>query len=391
MAKIGFILNSFWAYGGEQRVLALIANELAHYHKVIIYSCENRTLEPENKHNYYLDKSICVKSIKPFKYSATQMMGQILYYHLGFPSGNISQYFLRKCFYPKLYLREWIKRINEEKLDIIIGLSGLYTMLLGYIKEYISPCCVGWEHSSFEGYFAPKTGYYRNRMQAYKQCAAKLDCIVVLNNDIAMKYMQYMDLNTTIIYNPKSFSSNEKADMSQKCFVTCGRLEHEKGYDDLIKAFAKFNNKHKEWKLLIIGGGSMEQELRQLAKRNNVYEKVVITGYTQNVQSYLAQGSVFIMTSRWEGFPMTVTEALEMGLPVIAYDIPAMKPLVSDGVEGIIVPAFIQNNLINAMEKLASDIELRERMSKNALKKAESLSPQIVGRQWIELIEQLIG
>ena len=98
-----------------------------------------------------------------------------------------------------------------------------------------------------------------------------------------------------------------------------------------------------------------------------------------------------MMTSRWEGFPMTVTEALEMGLPVIAYDIPAMQPLVTDGVEGRIVPAFRRDKLVEAMEEMAADADLRCRMSANALAKADTLRPDKVVKQWLRLIETIVG
>lgn len=84
---------------------------------------------------------------------------------------------------------------------------------------------------------------------------------------------------------------------------------------------------------------------------------------------------------------MTITEALEMGLPVIAYDIPAIGPLVTDGVEGRVVPAFQRGELVKAMEELAGDVECRKRMSGNALIKAETLEPGRVVEQW----ERLIG
>lgn len=117
----------------------------------------------------------------------------------------------------------------------------------------------------------------------------------------------------------------------------------------------------------------------------------MITGYIHEVKENLLKGSVFMMTSRWEGFPMTITEALEMGLPVIAYDIPAMQPLVTDGIEGRIVPAFQREKLVAAMEEFASDMDLRRRMSANALAKADTLRPETVVKQWLALIEAVLG
>ena len=86
---------------------------------------------------------------------------------------------------------------------------------------------------------------------------------------------------------------------------------------------------------------------------------------------------------------MTVTEALTMGLPVIAYDIPAMEPLVTDGVEGMIVPAFDNDRLADAMTRLAGDIALRNSYSAAALQKSKSLDPAKVAAKWDLMFKEL--
>lgn len=390
MAKIGFIINSLFACGGEERVVSLIANELSKYHDITIYTYESRRLEGGRRNDYYLSDKIRVEEIDAAEENFFQHGIKILYHFTGLTSGRISQYLMKNTFYPQKHLDEWTERINREHYDLMIAVSGANTILLGYIADRINAKCISWEHSSFEGYFDRKTGYYKNRMGVYKECAAKLEKRVVLNQDIADKYAANLSLSATVIPNPKSFASARKADMSAKCFVTCGRVEREKGYDDLIEAFAGFDKKNPDWKLLIIGGGSMEDKLRALAEEKGLQDKVTITGYIHEVQENLLRGSVFMLTSRWEGFPMTVTEALEMGLPVIAYDIPAMQPLVTDGIEGMIVPAFERECLVKAMEELAADEQLRRRMSGKALDKAKTLEPEQIVKQWLAMIGEVI-
>lgn len=391
MAKIGFVINSLFACGGEERVVSLIASELSKYHDITIYTFESRRLEGGKRNDYHLSKQIRVEETagprEPFFWHGIK----VLYNLTGMTAGRISQYLLKNAFYPEEYLKEWAERINREKYDLMIAVSGANAILLGYIADRIGAKCISWEHSSFEGYFDQKTGYYRNRMEVYRTCASKLCARVVLNQDIARKYTDRLGLETVVIPNPKSFSSEKKADMDARCFVTCGRVEREKGYDDLIEAFALFHEKNREWRLLIIGGGSMEQRLRVLIQKKNLSDYAEITGYTHEVKENLLKGAVFMMTSRWEGFPMTVTEALEMGLPVIAYDIPAMEPLVTDGAEGRIVPAFQRDKLAEAMEEIAANPAMRRRMSENALKKAQTLRPEKVVKRWLVLIEDALA
>lgn len=390
MAKIGFLINSLFACGGEERVVSLIATQLADYHDITIYTFESRRLEGGRRNDYELSDKIRVEEVtgprEPFFWHCVK----VLYHLTGMTRGPVSQYLLKEAFYPEDYLEEWARRINGQKFDLMIAVSGANAILLGYIADRIKARCISWEHSSFEGYFDRKTGYYRNRTEVYEKCAAKLRTRVVLNQDIAEKYAKNLGLDTVVIPNPKSFSSERKADMANRFFVTCGRVEREKGYDDLIEAFAVFCEKNRDWKLLIIGGGSMEEKLRSLVLERNLKDRVRVTGYIHEVQENLLKGSVFMMTSRWEGFPMTVTEALEMGLPVIAYDIPAMQPLVTDGVEGRIVPAFQRDKLVEAMEELAANQEMRCRMSENALAKAGTLRPEEIVKRWLGLIEEVM-
>lgn len=390
MAKIGFIISSFYACGGEERVVSIMANELAKVHEVTVYTYENRQHEGFEKNDYYVSDKVRVERVSAPRDNLLRLAVKIAYYHTGLTDGKLSSYMLRKAYYPQKHLDEWVERINREKYDVMIAVSGTYTMLLGYICDRISARCVSWEHSSFEGYFAPRTGYYRNRKHLYRECAAKLYRCVVLNEDIASKYRDKLGIKATVIPNPKSFQSSKKADMHNHCFVTCGRVEPEKGYDDLIEAFALFAEQNPDWSLVIIGGGSLQNKLELLIQERGLAKKARITGYTHDVQENLLQGSVFVMTSRWEGFPMTVTEALEMGLPVVAYGIPAMGPLVTDGVEGKIVPPFEREKLVAAMLEIAADESLREKMKENALKKAETLEPERIAEVWLQLIEEVM-
>lgn len=389
MAKIGIIISSLYACGGEERVVSLMANEWVKQYEVTIFTFENREYEG-NKNDYYISERIKVERVVNPQISIPGKIIRLLYHYIGIPSDKLFPKLLKKILYPDSLLKEWEDRINEEGFDVVIGISGTYTVLLGLIRSKISAKVIGWQHSSYEGYFDSRKGYYRNQEKLFMESFSRLDACVVLNEDIQKKYQKYLGIKTMVIHNPKSFVSEKKADVNQHCFITCGRVEAEKGYDDLIEAFYKFNKEDKGWKLLIVGGGSLKKQLEQRIMERNISDKAVITGYVHNVSELLGQGSIFMMTSRWEGFPMSITEALEMGLPVIAYDIPAMKPLVTDGVEGRIVPAFENDALVNAMKELASDEEKRQQMSDAALRKAATLTPESISLNWFKLFDELI-
>ncbi len=391
MANIGIIINSLRTCGGEERVVSLMANEWVKDHNVTIYSFETRNPKPEEQNDYPISPKIRIERVYMPNDGFCARYLKVLYFYTGFINTSLCRKFLKKLYYPKSFIKEWIDRINASDLDIVIAISGNNTMLLGQIKDHISCKTIGWEHSSFEGYFDRKTGAFKNRIETYVENATKLDKIVLLNQDIERKFKAIGLNNTTIIPNPKSFSMSQKASMSNHSIVTCGRIEAEKGYFDLVKAFANFHKDYPEWSLTIVGGGSLKPKLDNLIDSLRLSKSITVTGYVKDVQKYLLNASIYVMTSRWEGFPMSVTEALEAGLPVVAFDIPAMEPLVSDNIEGLIVPSFDNVKFADALKKLASNEEKRVRMSCSAIQKALSLDPQNVALIWDSVFKELTG
>ena len=389
MAKIGIIINSLTTCGGEERVVSLMSNEWCKDNEITIYTFETRNPKPEEQNDYYLSPQIKIEKTPLPSETFFTKYAKLLYHYTGLINTNWCRKFLINLYYPSAFIDEWVDRLNHSGLDLIISISGNNTILLGLIRNRINQKAIGWEHSSFEGYFNRRTGAFKNRIDTYTFCARQLEQIVVLNEDIQYKFNQCGVTNTTVISNPKSFSLRQKASMDNHAIVTCGRLEAEKGYFDLIDAFSRFHAALPDWKLYIVGGGSLHQKLQDKIALLNLTDFITISGYVKDVQSYLLSASIYVITSRWEGFPMSITEALEAGLPIIAYDIPAMKPLVTDQQEGIIVPAFNNTMLTEAMKTLAGNTDLRKSMSTKSIQKATALNPETVAQKWQNLFNTL--
>lgn len=390
MSKLCIIINSLFHCGGEERVVTLLANELVKTNEITIFTSEKSLPDDSERNSYGLDNRIQVCFSKEKGDSFFEKMIKLLYCHTGMSSGRLSQLLLEKAYYPNRKLEEWIQIINAGKFDLVIGVSGLNTMLLGYISGKISCATIGWEHSSFEGYFDEKNGYYRNRMKLYKKTASRLDKIVVLNKDIQRKYRKILNIETEVISNPRSFTTMKKANMDSHYFITCGRMEKEKAIDDMIDVFSQFCQHRSDWKLIIVGGGSLLERLQRQAFLLKIEDKVIFTGYSDDVIKWLASSSIFLLTSRWEGFPMSVTEAFEVGIPVISYDIPAMSSLVNDGVEGYLAKSFDKKEFVDKMIMLSDDMESRKKMSLCTLRKADELSIEKIAMKWRNIINGVI-
>ena len=177
-------------------------------------------------------------------------------------------------------------------------------------------------------------------------------------------YNPFIIPETTVISDPLPLEVNYEA----KWITSMGRLTHKKGFDILLKAFSKIANNYPSWQVLILGNGKLRTKLEKLRDDLDLTEKVIFTGAVKNPFAILKKSQFFVMSSRIEGFPMAHGEALTCGLPVISTDCPSgPKEIIRDGIDGILVPNEDINALANAMEKLMSDCQERNRLANNSL------------------------
>ena len=213
-----------------------------------------------------------------------------------------------------------------------------------------------------------------------------VDNIVVLNDDYKKKYYDRLGLESIVIYNPKSFTSNTVSESQNKTILACSRIDDkQKGVDLLLASFDKFCNKNSDWRLLIAGDGPALKKYKKLVETLECSKHVEFLGSISNVKDVMLDASIFVLPSRFEGFPMSVTEAFECGLPVIAYDIPAMEPFKESG-GAVCVPCFDTDEYTDRLLELADDIELRQRFGRNAREFAWQLDIDIIGEKWEDIL-----
>lgn len=262
-------------------------------------------------------------------------------------------------------------------------------MLLGLAKKCgLCSKTIGWEHNSFEAYFRTKNMRYYKLDKLWIETTKNIDKLVLLNEDYVEKYKLAFNQDCDFIYNPRSFVSGEKSDLTDKSFITCCRFVPAKGIDLLLKSFLIFSRKNKEWKLKLVGDGPEKHEYEKFVCHNNLTDRVIFLCKRFDIKELLLQSSVYTLSSRWEGFPMCLTEAYEIGLPAVFYDIPAVIPFCKND-EGIICNQFDVSAYADAMEKLADDFNLRKKMGRNAIKMAESISVEKIRAQWYNLIDNI--
>lgn len=384
MSRIAIFTYSIFTVGGEQRVVSLIANKMSEKHKVTIFTMDRKN---SGKSRYNINESISIEYYHPYKNdslsfilrAATHLTPVVVYDW--YPKG------IERAYCPDKYA-EIMNDLISDDYDTVIATAWQLSIILGKVKRLYSRSfrAIAWEHNSFEAYFDQKYFYLYKNDKLFVDSLLYVDDIVVLNDDYKNKYFDRLGLDSIVIYNPKSFTSNTVSESQNKTILACSRIDDkQKGVDLLLASFEKFCKKNSDWRLLMAGDGPALRKYKRLAETLDCGNRVEFLGSISNVKELMLDSSIFVLPSRFEGFPMSVTEAFECGLPVIAYDIPAMEPFKESG-GAVCVPCFDTDEYSNRLLELADDIELRQRLGRNARDFAGQLDIDIIGEKWEDIL-----
>lgn len=217
------------------------------------------------------------------------------------------------------------------------------------------------------------------------------DRIVVLTHEDAEKNWKGYT-NVSVIPNPCTFQTTQISSTTSKKVISVGRLNMQKNYASLIRAFKQVVNKHSDWTLEIYGDGPLKMEHKRLVAQLSLQNNVFLKGFSSDVAKELSSSSIFVLSSIFEGFPLVLIEAMSCGLPVVSYTCPTgPKDMITEGKDGFLVPVNDENGLAEQICRLIEDDVLRVEMGRNALQKAEDYQIESISTQWMELFNELKG
>jgi glycosyltransferase involved in cell wall biosynthesis len=184
----------------------------------------------------------------------------------------------------------------------------------------------------------------------------------------------------------ESVCDNLFSEKNAQSIIAVGRLTLQKRFDTLLRAFSLVKKKQDNIRLIILGKGILKEELEHLAKKLNISNWVNFVGFKSNPYAWIAKADIFVLSSDYEGFPMVLLEAMACGTPVISTNCPSgPDEIITNGVNGILVPLADENAMANAMVTLLRDKSLRRKFSEEGKKRAKDFDVSKILPKYEEL------
>lgn len=227
----------------------------------------------------------------------------------------------------------------------------------------------------------------RKRTENYPKASR----VLVMTQEAKNYFHQEIQKKCVVIPNPLRDDFPEPyTGQRRKTVINFCRLSRQKNLPLLIDAFAAFHRKHPDYRLEVYGQGELKEKLEQKIITMGLKDCASLLPFDPQLHQKIRDCAMFVSSSDWEGFGNSVLEALALGMPVISTDCDyGPRDLITDHVNGLLTPVGDAQALTGAMLEVAENPELAEALGRNAVKVREEYAPEKIGRQWLDLIEEV--
>ena len=358
--KVCFVCGGFSANGGIGRVVSLLANELAKDDQYEIFLCS--FYETESSIYYEIDSRCHLHELFD---NPVSMKHALLLDHA---------------------VKKLVSYLIANRIDIVIACGALYYPLAVISTRICHILLVCWEHIS-----PSITGDYWFQGQSRVFGAKRSDCNVVLTKYALKIYNQrFPSASNWQIYNPVDPIALEGGipyNITSHKIVSVGRLCYQKNFERLIEIAEAVFKRHPDWIWDIYGEGENHIRLESLIRQKGLIGKVQLCGQVNDLYARYPDYAFFVMTSRYEGFPMVLLEASAHRLPMISFDIPGPDEIINDGVNGFLCPTDSDEVMIDRISYLIEIDSGRAAFSQASYNTAKEFDLSRIVQQWKKLFE----
>lgn len=284
------------------------------------------------------------------------------------------------------------KFLIEHRVDIIIDIDIVLDVLAIPACRSIATKVISWEHFNYQ---YEQSILYRKWILKYS--VKRSDAIVTLTEQDKNSYENAFGKMNKIyaIGNPMDETMCEQSDdysTRKNYIVTAARLVEDKGIDYLLEVAKTVLSQKEDWKWYLLGDGEQKEMVDTFIKENKLEGRLIATGIVSNVNEYLAQSKLYVMTSRIEGLPMCLLEAKSYGVPCISFDI-ATGPseLIIDNENGYLINPFDVGKMSAKLLELMNDEDKMEYFSGNTWKKMEDYKIDIILEKWKKIFVKIFS
>lgn len=372
MKKLLFVINSLEGHGGSERSICLRANYLIEKYG---YKIDIVTTTLDANCSYYpLNSKITLTNV-PTTFSGNAFINKLSSI-LSTSSQEVGlSNFIREHDFDicsSLGAESFLYKTSNRKFRKIKEQRFTY-------KKYQT-----WENCSFF-----KKIWRQIRFRRIVNTMKKMDFVVTLTEEDAAFWKMYT-INAITIPNFINSAGIKQSSLVNKTIIATGRLEKEKDFASLIRAFQLVSQIHPNWKLEICGNGSLRDHLLNMVREYELERCVSILPATKDLFIKYQQASVYVHTAVYEGFGNSILEALAHGLPVVAFEsVGGVKALIEDGNNGFLVKNRSELELADRMMMLIRDFDLRVRMGRSAIGVARRYEEDKIMSMWHDFYSKL--
>ena len=376
--KLVYITPALYMAGGVERVLTLKANYFAEH-----FGYDITIILTEGKD-------------KPLFYPLSNKI-KVINLNIGFEELWTCS-FIKKIFVYLKKQRQFKKTLTKELMcirpNITISLLRREINFINDIKDGSRK--IGELHvnrANYRNFEANdsnfiKTLFAKFWMHSLVAKLKKLNRFVVLTEEDKDAWPELK--NISFIPDPLSFLPTKYSELMERRVIAVGRYVYQKGFDLLLQAWSKIEKLYPDWQLVIFGDGDRTPYEKQMKTFGVDAKRCHLNGPTPNIQQEYVNSSIFVFSSRFEGFGMVLVEAMACGLPVVSFDCPCgPKDIVRDGEDGLLVENGNIDLLASSLSRLMNDETLRQSMSKAGLKNVQRFNIEQIAEQWRLLFESL--
>lgn len=363
--KLLYITNGINGAGGLERVLSVKASYLA---EVFAYEVHILGLNQGNDAPFY------------------EFSPNITYHNITV-GGNAARYI-------QSYITGIKQTINQLQPDVISvcddGLKAFFLpLLIGNKRSIVYERHVSKEIEMNVDFSIWKKAWIHSKWRLMAILAKQFSKFVVLTKGNTEEWPHLS--NVAVIPNPTSFYPKASSTLSNKKVIAVGKQGYQKGYDRLLQAWQLAQQQYPDWQLAIYGKIEPKEKLTEQAVQLGISDSVNFYPPTKDIESQYLESSIYVMSSRFEGFGMVLIEAMAFGVPCVSFDCPhGPADIIRDGHDGLLVKNGDVVALASALKKMMASIALRKEMGAAAKTNVQRFLPQTILKQWDVLFKSVL-